>query len=51
MFELLGMQHVIGPDGELRVRLTGALDALRALPAPSGSGTAKLHTPLRAKRE
>ncbi len=41
MFELLNMQHVVGPDGELRVKLTGGLDALRAVPAPAASGAAK----------
>jgi type II secretion system protein N len=50
MFELLNMQHVVGPDGELRVKLTGGLDALRALPAPAAPGAAKARA-ARAKRE
>jgi type II secretion system protein N len=52
MFEIMSMQHIVGTDGALRLRVTGLLNALRSMPAgPAAAATAKPRAGSRAKHE
>jgi type II secretion system protein N len=50
MFDLLSMQHMVGPDGALRLKVTGPLNALRGVPA-GAAATAAPKARARVKRE